>query len=231
MTLWEKVFRKKQKEVRAKEREEEPQEMPIEMPNLKGESLAIYNVLVGGVDRIQKEGITRVYLFSQEMEPDKNAFGQWIDTKRTAYYPYEMLDPREQEVILNRKHYSAGFLISDNVPGVIKHQNYGFEVVERTHIHPMLPELKKGGDTINKMNYFRSDCLYDSEQMKLIAEQMAKAGMTAQKISSLIEEGIKNYNQITPKLMEEAGVYKKLEQMDQRGLTPFEQINLPKANN
>src|SRR3989339_1413116 len=178
--------------------------MPAVMPNLGGESLAIYNTLIRGLDEMKKEGITRLYVYSEEIEPDKGAFGNWIDISDTVYYPYKMLDPREQELILAKKHYAIGHLISDKIAIDEKHglkrvsyPGYGFEVFNRTHINPMLCKMKDDGETINRMEYYRKNCFYNQEQMKLIAEQMGKTKITAKEIEEMINQGIKNYNVTT----------------------------------
>lgn len=222
MNLWKKIFGKKEKN---RQETEEIKEMPIKMPVLKGESLAIYNTLLNGLHRMEKEGINRIYVCLEEMKPDERAFGNWIDSDKLRYYPYEILDPREKEAVLKENHYSAGFLVGPEIPGVIKHPGYGFEVIERTHFHPMLHQLKDNGETKNKMEYYRNDCFYDKEQIKLIAEQMANAKATAKEIEGMIEDGIKNYHQVTKELMEKAGVFKSLESLEKRiELNPTEEI-------
>lgn len=229
MSLWEKIFGRKEKK---KQEAKEPQEMPIVMPKLKGESLEIYNILLNGIDKMKKKGITRLYLLSEEIQPDERAFGGWINMGDMAYYPYEMLDPREQELILAKKHYSIGALVSGEIPinkkGGLKkvtYPDYGFEVFERTHCYPMLCEMKDTPEVINDMEYYRQNCFYNPEQMKLIAEQLTKAKATAKEVEEMINQGIKNYHQITRNLMEEAGVLKSLKNLEKRTeANPAEEI-------
>ena len=190
----------------------------VPTPNQNG---AVYSALMNGLDEMDRQGVDRVVLTLYESEPNQNATGRWLTAgKDTNFYPFEMLDETEQGMIKNGKHYTVVALVRDNVGDVVRYGDKGVEVYNRTHIVPFLPRLKPESE----LNYVTEGGVHRGDNLKQFAESVAGNGWNPQAIEQRVSAGIQEYHGITRKLMEKAGVYDALQKMEQRQLTPFEQV-------
>lgn len=180
----------------------------------------VHDVLADGLQEMERKGIDRIVLSAYETEPNGNATGRWISTDQTHYYPFEMLDETEQEMIEDSKHYTVIALVRDAVGDVVRYKGAGLEAAQRTHIHPMLPKLHAG----SPLNYVTHIQLHTGEDLKEFSKGAAEAGWKPKIISQKIAEGVGEYQAITHALMDAAGVHSALERMERREYTPFEQI-------
>ena len=73
-----------------------------------------------------EEEVDRVLLTVYESDPDPNATGHWYSPK-IDYYPFEMLEETEQEMILGKKHYTVVALVKENVRDVVNYEGEGVE--------------------------------------------------------------------------------------------------------
>lgn len=178
-----------------------------------------YKALMEGLKRIKEEGVDRVVLAADDCEPNKNATGRWSSFNESDYYPFEILSPREQEMIKKGKHYVVAALVNNDVGGIVKYPKEGVEVYQRTHVAPLLPRLKPESN----LNYITQGGVHTKEMIRAYAREVSDE-WTAGMIEKRIEDGIKEYNAKTMELMEKAGVYKTLDEMNQREHSPFEKI-------
>jgi len=182
-----------------------------------------YNALINGLNEMERQGVDRIVLTLYESEPSKNAFGRFIDIeKEFRYYPLDMLDEAEQEMIKKGKTYTVVALVRDNVGGIVQYENKGIEKYHRARVHPLLPRLKPESD----LNYATEGGIYTGKNFKKFIEEVIEGAWDPKEIEQRINSGIQEYYTITQRLMEKAGVYTKLEQMRQRKYSPFEQIML-----
>ncbi len=104
---------------------------------------SIYNALINGLNEMGRQSVDRIILTLHESESSKNTTGRWINgDKETNYYPFEMLDETEQEMIMSGKHYTVVALVGSNVGDVVSYTDEGVEVYNRTHGVPFLPRMK-----------------------------------------------------------------------------------------
>ncbi|MBS3151122.1 hypothetical protein J4443_01955 [Candidatus Woesearchaeota archaeon] len=179
-------------------------------PNQNG---SIYRALMNGLDEIDKQGVDRVVLTIYESEPSQNATGRWLTAEKDAnYYPFEMLDETEQEMIKDGKTYTVVALVRDNVGEVIRYAGSGVEVYNRTHIVPFLPRLKQESE----LNYVTEGGIHTGENLEQFTESVADNGWSPEAIEQRVKVGIQEYHKITRELMKQAGVYDALERMEQR---------------
>ena len=201
-----------------KRRQDVTKKAPI--PNQNG---AVYRALINSLDEMDRQEVDRVVLTLYESEPSQNATGRWLTAGNdTNYYPFEMLDETEQGMIKNGKHYTVVALVRDNVGDVMRYADKGggVEVYNRTHIVPFLSRLKPESE----LNYVTEGGVHRGDNLKQFAESVAGNGWNPQAIEQRVSAGIQEYHGITRKLMEKAGVYDALQKMEQRQLTPFEQV-------
>ena len=184
--------------------------------------LPIYHALVQGLGEMDKHGCDRLVLTLYESEPDLGVRGRWISPEETRYYPFEMLGETEQEKIRDHQHYTIVSLVRDNVGNVITYPDNGLEIFQRTAVNPFLPALK---DESN-LRYVTKRGVYNGKDalMSFLRKTEADKRWTPEAIGKCVEEGIKDYDLITKRLMANAGIYSALENMEQREYTPFEQI-------
>ena len=169
---------------------------------------------------MERQGVDRVILSLYESQPDQEAFGKW--SQSTPYYPFEMLNETEQEIIKSKKSYEVVALVRENVGRIVQYPEPGVEKYNRTHVHPMLPKLKTGSG----LDYVTKGGIYIGEELKKFVQNGDESGWTPGIIREVIQNGIQEYHNITKRLMEKAGVYKTLEKMESRKYSPFEQIML-----
>jgi len=179
----------------------------------------VHSALVNGLNEMDKQGADRVILAIYESERDDDATGHWMSINRN-YYPFEMLDEREQEMIRDGKHYMVVALVRDNVGNVAKYGDMGVEVAHRTHVFPLLPRLT----TEAPFNYVTKSGVYTGEGLKKFAKTATSNGWNSQAIEQRVQAGIQEYHTITEKLMDNAGLYTALERMEEREYSPFKQI-------
>jgi len=198
-------------------RKQEVKEKPRTSNNIN-----IYRALMTGLSEMERQGVDRVVLTLYASEPSQNATGRWLTAgKDTNYYPFDMLDETEQEMIKEGKHYTIVALVRDNVGNVVRYaDNGGIEVYTRTHIVPFLPELKPESE----LNYATKGGAHTGENLKQFAESVARNGWNPEAIEQRVNAGIQEYHTITRNLMKWAGVYDSLERMEQRQFTPFERV-------
>jgi len=193
----------------------------VKKPQNSDKVNGVYSALVNGLNEMSKRGANRVILTIYESEPDKNATGRWIDIgKETNYYPFEMLDEQEQEMILGGKHYTVVSLVLDNIDEVIKYPNNDVEQYDRTHIVPFLPVIKEESN----LNYVTKGGVYTGENLRQFAEDFEKSGWTEDLVKKRIEAGIQKYNSITKRLIKNSGVYEALERMEERQVSQLEEM-------
>lgn len=188
---------------------------------------AVYEALINSLEKIKKHSVGRVILTLFEVgeeelkEEGLLPLGRWISEKDIMYYPFEMLNEAEQEMIKSKKSYKVIALVSDRIPGIITYPAPGVEVYVRMRIDPYLPRLKKK----SPLNYITKGGIYPiGKELKNFAEKAVTWGWKPEDIEKVVEMGIQEYHSITKKLMEEAGVYKCLEKMQKRKRTPFEEV-------
>ena len=128
-------------------RREEGTGNEIQAPSINPE--AVYQALMDGLDRMEAEYVDRVIINLHEAEPRPNPnAGEWIPLgKGSEYYPFEMLEDSEQEMILSGKTYVVDSLVRNNVGGIVEYGDEGIERFHRTHRIPaflprMIPESK-----------------------------------------------------------------------------------------
>ena len=201
-----------------KRRQDVTKKAPI--PNQNG---AVYRALINSLDEMDRQEVDRVVLTLYESEPSQNATGRWLTAgKDTNYYLFEMLDETEQGMIKNGKHYTVVALVRDNVGDVMRYADKGggVEVYNRTHIVPFLSRLKPESE----LNYVTKGGAHTGDNLKQFAESVAGNGWNPEAIEQRVNVGIQEYKATTRKLMKQAGVYDALQRMEQRQLTPFEQV-------
>lgn len=185
----------------------------------------IYQAFVNGLNEMGKEGVDRVILTLYESEP-KEVRG-WIKSDRANYYPFEMLDKKEQEMIMGKKHYTVVALVGDMVGNVVKYKDKGVEVSHRTHIIPLLPKLKPE----SKFNYVTEIVIYTGENLKEFAKSLEGSDWTPKIIEQNFKAGIEEYRAKTTEFMERGGIYQTLERMEKRRYSPSEQLFADIRNN
>lgn len=189
-------------------------------PFIKGIN-SVYSALIEGLNKMEKQGVDRVVLSVYESEPSQNATGRWLSmNKDIPYYPFEMLDKTEQGMIKGGKNYTVVALVRDNVGDIVRYENKGLEVYQRTHITPFLPKLKFESE----LNYVTEGGAYTNEKLRQFAENIAGNGWNPGAIEQRVSTGIQEYHEITRELMEKNGVYDVLLKMKKTEDSPFEQI-------
>ena len=183
---------------------------------------AVYKALMSGLNEMEIQGVDRVVLTLYESKPSQNATGRWLTAgKDTNYHPFETLDETEQGMIKAGKTYTVFALVRDNVGDAVRYADNGVEVYRRTHIVPMLPNLKPESE----LNYVTEGGVQTGENFKKFVDTVATGnGWNPEVIEQRVNSGIQEYKVMTRILMEKAGVYDALKRMEQRQLTPFEQV-------
>ena len=181
----------------------------------------VYDALVNGLKKMDRQGVDRVVLTMYESEPNQNVRGRWINFgEETRYYPFEMLDETEQGMIRDEKTYTIVSLVRKSVGDIVRYGDRGVSVYHRTHIVPMLPKLKLESE----LNYITEGGVHMGEKIRQFAESALGNGWNSESIEQRVRDGIEEYHQVTRRLMEGAGVYDALGRMEQRKNTLFEQM-------
>lgn len=171
----------------------------------------VYKALLTGLDEMEKQHVDRIVLTLYESEPSQNARGRWLTAgKDTNYYPFEMLDESEQEMIRDGKHYTVVALVRDNIGDIVKYGDSGVELYQRTHIVPFLPALKPESE----LNYVTEGGAHTGENLRTFAENASGNGWNQEAIEQRVNAGIREYRATTKRLMEKAGVYESLRRME-----------------
>lgn len=181
---------------------------------------AVYKALMNGLEGMSSQEVDRVVLTLNESTPSQNATGRWLTTKDTNYYPFEMLEEVEQDMIRAGKTYTIVALVRADVGNVLTYEDDGVEEFHRTHIVPWLPRMKSE----SQLNYITEGGIYMGDNLRQFAESAASDGWTSEAIEQAIRRGIHEYHVVTRRLIGQAGVYNSLERMEKRNFTPLEQI-------
>ena len=185
-----------------------------------GEPSTVYDAFTNGLSEMERRGADRVVLAVYKSEPNGNASGRWLTSDDTNYYPFEMLDGSEQEMIMDSNHYEVVALVRDDVGNVKKNPGSGVERYHRTRIHPILPALKPECE----LNYVTGGGVYTGEGLREFSRTAEKSGWTPEMIGEAVEAGIEAYRDKTVELMERGGVHDSLESMEKREYTPLEKL-------
>ncbi|MCX8194658.1 MAG: hypothetical protein N3G22_00920 [Candidatus Micrarchaeota archaeon] len=188
--------------------------------NPKGTNGEVYQALREGLDKMKRLQIERIPLMVEEAGPSgesKKAVG-WspINRLNLGYYPYATLHEIEKEKIDENKHYIvASLFYRKGVGGEPDIERV--EVVHRTRIFPLFPASGK--------HYYSVAYHYDGDSIKIFADDNQKIeGWKGAEVEEAINKGIREYLAITKELMEKAGVFKALEKIANRAVSPFDQI-------
>src|SRR3989344_1608105 len=179
----------------------------------------IYDALTQGLIEMEEKGVDRLVLTLYESKPDDSVRGRWISPEETNYYPSEMLDASEQEMIRNHKHYTIVSLVRANVGEIRTYPDKGLEVFHRTAINPLLPPLKLESN----LRYVTkgTGCMIEDD-IKTYLEQSGAVDVWApESIEQTVNAGIQDYKATTKRLMESTGVYDSLKEMEQRQHNPL----------
>lgn len=185
----------------------------IQTPSIDPE--AVYQSLMNGLNRMEAEEVDRVILTLYEAEPRPNPnAGEWIPLgEGSQYYPFEVLEESEQEMILNGKTYVVDSLVRNDVGGFVKHKDRRIERYHRTHRIPaflsrLMPE--------SNLNYSTEGGMIAAgeEGLRAFSENVAKEGWGPEAIERVVDAGIQEYHIVTRRLMENAGVLNALERME-----------------
>lgn len=179
-----------------------------------------YTALVNGLNEMERLGIDRVLLSVEETESHEATAGNWILSVRLSYYPFDFLEEEEKDLMQNEKSYSAYALVRAKVGDYMTYPGAGVEKVDRTHIIPMLPKLKKESNT----NYTTKTSVYTGENLKKFAMFAEESGWNFADLTEIIKQ---NIEKIHMDHMEKSGVYEALKKMDERKYTPFEEVIAP----
>jgi hypothetical protein len=182
----------------------------------------VYRSLVRGLDEMERRGADRVILTVYEDEPSTTMQGKWTpDSKPNTidYYPFEVLGDAEQEMVRGGKHYTVVALVSQKVGGLVEYRDRGVERYRRTRIRPFLPRLRPESN----LSFVTEGGVFTGPSIKEFAKSAANDGWTPELIEKRVSLGINEYCAKTKELMEKAGVYAALQEMEQKN-TPFEQI-------
>jgi hypothetical protein len=181
-------------------RREEGTGNEIQAPSINPE--AVYQALMDGLDRMETEYVDRVVisLHGAKPRPNPNA-GEWIPSgKGSKYYPFEMLEDSEQEMISNEKTYVVDSLVRKNVRGIVEYGDEGIERFHRTHrISAFLPGM------ISKSNHNYSTeggLIASVENIRDFAKDAARGGWSPEAIGQVVDAGIEEYHKVTRRLME-----------------------------
>ena len=170
----------------------------IEIQRRAGEILEVLN---GGIQRAQREGVDRCVFHVQEMPGE---FGGGFYEKQ-PHYPAEILVPSEKGMVDNKKSYAAFSLMTGDVGGLIKYKEPCVEQLTRERINGKIfvPwEVPSEDRFVNKYAILRGE-----EGMREFAEGAARDDATPEELREEIEKGINEYHAKTIELMEKAGVY------------------------
>lgn len=180
---------------------------------------AVYRALIAGLDEMETQGVDRVVLSVSKTEPGFEG-GRWLNEREIASYPEEMLTGAEQEMITSRNHYGVIALVRGNVGDMVRFPERGIEVTQRTHVNPFLYGLRPDSPL-----HYATECgVHHGENLRAYAETGARLGWTPEGIERSLRDGIQEYHGVTMRLMEQGGVYDALQRMNERRVTPFEQL-------
>ncbi|MEK6926273.1 MAG: hypothetical protein AABW50_03270 [Nanoarchaeota archaeon] len=181
---------------------------------------SIYETLIFGLEEMDKQGVDRSVVDVSECEPDPNAMGRWLNESDFNYYPFGILNDEERNMILGKKSYYSIALVKKNVAGLVNYSEQGVETYRRTHIVPMLPEIKPESN----LNYVSNEGVISGDNLRNYAETLSENQITSQNLRERINNGIQEYKNITSELMEKEGVNERIKEMNERKYTPFEEI-------
>ena len=180
----------------------------------------VYAAFVKGIEEMRMHGVDYVVLdFNVREQADASVCGKFTDLSSTTYYPFEMLTPEEQKLILEGKHYDRLALVLENVGGVITYSEPGIEIYARNRVSWWLPKMDPKSNT----NYITEGGVHTDEAMRVLAERAEFADKwTPEYVDQKIKAGIHAYRQKTLELMEQGGVHEALRRMDLRQVPPLE---------
>jgi hypothetical protein len=191
-----------------------------EAPRQANDGEAVYRALMDGLAEMERCGVDRAILTVHKTEPSHDARGRWLSKTDYVYHPFDTLGEAEQGMIAEREHYQVVALVRDNVGGAVRYPDKGVEVYRRTRIVPLLPKLKPESE----LHYVTDGGAHTGEGIKQFAQSAAESGWNSSDVRRAVEAGIQEYKGITTRLMEKGGVYRALEQMEERRYTPSEQM-------
>lgn len=194
----------------------------------------VYDALTEGLDKMKRKGTGRVILSIYESEPSKDATGKWLNVdKDTRYYPFEMLQAPETEMILNGKTYTIDALINEDIGNERHYPQPGIEQTKRTKVCPMLPRLIPESE----LNYITEIVsLHEDSDLKNLGQYAEKNGWTYDSTRKMIESGIAEWDRKTLELMENRGVNNSLQKIEERGCSSIDNVlykmreNMPKGD-
>jgi hypothetical protein len=184
----------------------------------------IYSFFQTSLDKMKREGADLVTIALADI-PKEERFGG-----PHTYYDFDTLTSQEQQIIREKKGYQR-FSLSiepltyrtlDAKTGIESIDTIaGLQVVNRCPAYLFLPELKPE----STLNYFTAKDFFGEERMLYASEIIADAGYSKKEFESEFERGLSEYHAKTKELMTKAGIYEKLERMENRPETNDQHID------
>jgi len=183
-------------------------------PKPQQKASLVYNALLDGLAEMRKQGVDRVILGVYESPKSDNCplTGRFINANEMAYYPFDTLTPSEQEMILSGRDYRVTALVTKNVGDLVTYPGDGVESYRRRKMFPFLPELNHDSG----LNYLTAGGVYTGESLEEFARKVEGCGWTPELIAKRIKAGIQEYNDVTVRLMESAGVHESIKRISER---------------
>jgi|SRR3989344_4062555 len=178
----------------------------------------IYETVVKGLDRIEREGVDRVIMCVAKIEP-QDTISRFINANETNYYPFELLLEYEQRMMLDEKYYQVIALVTKNVMGQIENPGKGIEVYDRIHFHPFLSALKN----TSNLKYISKGGVYTEGNG--LSELCQALDWTPEMFEKGLEQGINLYKHQTIILLENhKELQERLRQIQERDCSLIEQM-------
>jgi hypothetical protein len=124
--------------------------------------------------------------------------GGWINMHtegKHAYYPFEVLEAKEQQHILQGDEYQVMSFVQPNALGVAPYQEPGVEVMTRVKSKAMLPKFLPESE----MNYHTIKQFYTAKDLPSLVKQLEGVDSVDNLVTGLAE-GIASYHTKTEEL-------------------------------
>jgi len=171
----------------------------------KQEEQSLYTqVLTNEFDNFKQSSLDRVMINLGVLDPETSKYyadkipGGWIDMNaqgQHAYYPFEVLDTKEQDHIRNGDEYQVMSFVQPNALGVAPYEEPGIEVMTRVKSKAMLPRFIPESN----MNYHTIKQFYGAKDIASLAKQI-ESETSADELVTSLAQGIVAYNNKTQEL-------------------------------
>jgi len=175
----------------------------------------ITDKLVEFSEIMKQKNIPVITLSIYESEPQEFK-GGWQDINASQYFPFEILEKEEQELIKNKKHYTRIDIVQGELPGIRTYKNPGIEQIQRRRVHPLLPKLIDESPL-----YYETDM--SGVSYETMANTWANSNIKIEDIDQAFKEGMQNYRNVTERLYEQTGVYKSLNDLEEK-ISPIDKL-------